>query len=437
MINPDTKRAYDYLLGLPRFAVEGSAAYKPGLDRMRALLTTADDPHRRYPCVHVAGTNGKGSVASMTASILTAAGKLVGLHTSPHLHSLEERMRINGAPASPDWVAGAVGRFRGPLEDVGASFFEATVLLSFLYFAEFGVDIGVVEVGLGGRYDATNVIRPEVSVITDISLEHTDILGSTLTGIAAEKAGIIKAGIPAITTAKGAAFDTIAEAARAVESDIENVRRSCSVKSVDVRLTESRIELETPERRYDDLKIGLPGQHQIWNAVVAVRIVELLSRDSEIDVSKDAIRSGLANVGRNAGFMGRLSTLSRQPLIVADVAHNTQGIDAVLKHLAAYSSGRLHVAIGLMKDKDAEGIARSLVASGASVSVVPIDADRAIDPAGFASLLKRSGLRVDIQGSVSHVLDRFRQTADAHDVLLLTGSHHIAASALEAVRTSD
>ena len=184
------------LLALPRFADAGAAAYRPGLERMRALLADMGDPHAATPAVHVAGTNGKGSTASFAASVAHAAGAHVGLHTSPHLVSLRERMRVDGRPAPPEWLEGAVERWGGAVEALEPSFFEATVALSLLYFAEQGVDLAVVEVGLGGRLDATNVLAPLVSVVTHVGLDHTDLLGETVGEIAREKAGIAKPGVP-------------------------------------------------------------------------------------------------------------------------------------------------------------------------------------------------------------------------------------------------
>ncbi|MDZ4700969.1 MAG: Mur ligase family protein, partial [Rhodothermales bacterium] len=188
-----------YLLGLPSFSVAGAVAYAPGLERIAALMAGMGDPHRVLRVAHVAGTNGKGSTSSMLAAIGTSTGRRVGLHTSPHLYRLQERMRIDGVAIPDGRLAGLVGRYVDLFEAVGPSFFEATVALSFLYFAEEGVDLAVVEVGLGGRLDATNIVEPSVCAITTIGLEHTAILGDTLEAIAAEKAGIIKAGVPVVS----------------------------------------------------------------------------------------------------------------------------------------------------------------------------------------------------------------------------------------------
>ena len=202
------------LLALPRFAGAGAAAYKPGLGRTRALLAALGDPHTVVPTVHVAGTNGKGSTASFAASVAQAAGLRVGLHTSPHLATLRERMRVDGRPAPPDWLDGALARWGGAVDAVGPSFFEATVALSLLYFAEQDVDLAVVEVGLGGRLDATNVLAPLVAAVTHVGLDHTDLLGDTVEAIAREKAGIAKPGVPFLHAVAGEARPALEAEAR-------------------------------------------------------------------------------------------------------------------------------------------------------------------------------------------------------------------------------
>src|SRR5690606_30389522 len=193
--------ALTVLHALPRFAEAGAAAFRPGLARMRALMEAMDLPHERFASVHVAGTNGKGSTASMTAAMATAAGWRVGLHTSPHLFDVAERLRLDGTPAPHAWIADAVARYRTDFARIEPSFFEATVALSFRYFADEGVDLAVVEVGLGGRLDATNVLTPRACGITTLGLDHTDLLGDTLEAIAREKAGIAKPGVPLLTSA--------------------------------------------------------------------------------------------------------------------------------------------------------------------------------------------------------------------------------------------
>ncbi len=260
------------LLTLPRFAT-GTDAYKPGLERMAALLDALGRPHDAVPVVHVAGTNGKGSTSSLAASVAQAAGLRVGLHTSPHLLTVRERMRVGGVPASEAWLTGALERWGGALEAVGPSFFEATVALSLLYFAEREVDLAVVEVGLGGRLDGTNVVRPVVSVVTHVGLDHTDLLGDTVEQIAREKAGIARPGVPLVHAVLGPAGRSVAAEADRRGAPVEDVRRSCAVAVASA--APLRMRLETPDADYGEVAVGLPGRHQAWNAALAVRAVEI------------------------------------------------------------------------------------------------------------------------------------------------------------------
>ena len=257
------------LLALPRFADAGAAAYKPGFERMRALLDALGEPQRASRAVHVAGTNGKGSTASLAASVAQAAGLRVGLHTSPHLVSLRERMRVDGEPASEAWLDAAVARLADALDEGGPSFFEATVALSLAYFAERGVDLAVVEVGLGGRLDATNVVEPVVSVVTHVGLDHTELLGETVELIAVEKAGIARPGVPFLHAVEGPAADALEVEAARRGAPVEAVRPSCEVEPIGA----GRVRLATPVRDYGEATVGLPGAHQAWNAALAVRAV--------------------------------------------------------------------------------------------------------------------------------------------------------------------
>ena len=318
--------ALDRLLALPRFADAGAAAYTPGLDRMCALLAAMGNPERTVPALHVAGTNGKGSTASFAASIAQAAGVRVGLHTSPHLLHVGERMRIDGVPASDSWLDDAVERHADLFARVGPSFFEATTALAFLRFAEAGVDLAVIEVGLGGRLDATNVITPVVSLITSIGLDHTDLLGDTLAAIAREKAGIAKPGVPLLhslprtrsgAVAQNEAVASLEQTARDAGAPVEAVRETCRVEiESPVPLV---IHLETPRADYGRVAVGLPGAHGAWNAALAVRACEI----AVAGLTPAAVADGLRSVSARTGLRGRGE--DAEPGIVLDVAHNDDG----------------------------------------------------------------------------------------------------------------
>lgn len=416
--------ALAFLHNLPRFADAGAAAYRPGLERMEALLEAMDVPTDRLRVVHVAGTNGKGSTASMVAAMATAAGQKVGLHTSPHLLHVAERMRIDGTSAPEAWLAAAVTRYRSLIERIGPSFFEATVALSLRYFVEEAVDLAVVEVGLGGRLDATNVLTPAVALITHIGLDHTDLLGDTIEAIAREKGGIIKPGVPCLTAATQPSVQAELQAlADAAGASLEVVQQTTQLYGAADTGADALGTLRTPVRTYEGLALDLPGAHQRTNARLAVRAVETLELATDA-----AVREGLGAVRALAGLRGRLETLQTEPLIVADVAHNPEGLQVALTHLHTVApDARLHVLLGLMRDKDLGAIARLCAAHAAGVTPVQGLSDRAVPAADVAGALRAAGATVHPPAAVLDGLAAFLETADASDALLATGSHQVAA----------
>lgn len=423
--------AITYLLDLPRFAGVQDDAYKPGLERVEALLAAMGQPHRAFPSVHVAGTNGKGSVASMIAAVGTAAGRRVGLHTSPHLHRLTERMRLDGTPAPDDWLADAVARYRDAFDRLQPSFFEATVALSFRYFADQHVDGAVVEVGLGGRLDATNVLRPTLAVITNVDLDHTTILGDTVAAIAREKGGIIKPGVPVLTGVKQAEAWAVLEDLAAernaplhrVDEEVDAILQAADVDG-------AVMDVQTPHRRYQGLRVGLSGAYQQHNARLAVRAAELVGWAED----PQAVYRGLADVRALSGLRGRFEVLQERPLIVADAAHNPMGLRAALDTLRALWSGgesRLVVAYGGVRDKDVPAMARLLAATGAEVWPVQFDTPRALPAQDTARILSEAGASLGEAGAVADLRARFTATAEPIDALLITGSHGVVIPALD------
>ena len=418
--------ALDRLLALPRFADAGAAAYRPGLDRMRALLTGMDHPERAFPSIHVAGTNGKGSTASLAASTAQAAGLRVGLHTSPHLLRVEERMRLDGVPAPAAWLGSAAERHADLFARVGPSFFEATTALAFLYFAEAHVDLAVVEVGLGGRLDATNVLAPAVCVVTSVGLDHTDLLGSTLAAIAAEKAGIAKAGVPLLHAVEDAGARAAIEAtAQAAGAPVEAVRETCHVGVLrDVPLA---LGLATPQADYGRVSVGLPGAHQAWNVALAVRAAEIVVPG----LTPGAVRAGLAEVAARSGLRGRGEEAA--PGVVLDVAHNDDGWRVALAAARPEPPGRLFALVGVMADKDAHALARRLAAAGATALPVGLPGDRALGREVLATLLRAAGVPTVDVADAAAALARFEAEREPADRLLVTGSHATVAAVLVAL----
>ncbi len=430
--NPESKianlKSYDaYLLGLLQFGKRGADAIHPGLANIETLMDAMGRPHEAFESIHIAGTNGKGSTASLLAAIATASGRRVGLHTSPHLFHLRERLRLDGVPAPEAWIAEAVARYRAVFDAVKPSFFEAMIALSFLYFAEENVDLAVVEVGLGGRLDATNLLVPGLSLITNIALEHTHILGDTLEAIAREKAGIIKPGVPVlIAVEQPGVVEVIRAVAEARGAPFHRLQDAVSVSEVRSSMEGMMLWVRTPVRRYEALAVGLPGLHQQTNALLALRAAEMLFDDLRRDAAP--IYEGLQAVRRLARLRGRLEVVQLQPLVVADVAHNLPSLKAALAFVQAHrpnDEGRLYVLLGAMRDKDTAGMARALAEAGALVWPLALDTERALPADELAALMRAHGATVVGGGPLEEGWHRFHRDATPDDVLLVTGSHQV------------
>ena len=423
-----------FLYELPNFGKSGNTAYKPGLERVHALLAEMNDPHHAYPSVHVAGTNGKGSTCSMIAAIATASGQRVGLHTSPHLFHLCERMRVDGKPASESWLVDAVHRFGDAIKDLGASFFEATVALSLLYFCEKEVDLAVVEVGLGGRLDATNVLQPRLAAITRIGWDHVDILGDSLTKIATEKAGIIKEDIPvAVGLQEPEALETLRKQARSKKAPWHAVEDEVTWKILEQKAGETHITLQTPGHVFEEITIGLTGEHQVQNAALAIRVIELLSPEQSVTQS---ILEGLSHVSKYSGLRGRLDICKTEPLVVLDVGHNIDGLQVALAFMSKTllpRRGQLYVAFGMMRDKDLRSVGHLFSSNEAKVIALHSDTERAFTPDEIAQHLNAAGVSVQVVQDAGETLDRFYEVADDSDGLLITGSHRIASQFVDLI----
>lgn len=427
-----------FLRSLPRFDQEGALALKPGLERIKQLLKALGNPQNQFQSIHVAGTNGKGSTASMIAAIGTAAGEPIGLHTTPHLQQINELMRINGTPVSSEWLADAVNQLREDINHVEPSFFEATVALSFLYFALQEVNWAVVEVGLGGRLDATNVLHPTLSVITSIDLEHTSLLGETLGEIAREKAGIIKPETPVLSgVTQDAAQTTIREVANTQDAPLHALDDETSWSVSESDLSGAVLDMETPIRRYRDLYVALSGHHQQRNAALAIRAAELMF--PAVQESPGPVREGLREVRRLAGLRGRFEVVQTHPWIVADVAHNPSSIQATLDTLASHMAGRggqLYVAFNFFRDKDLATTLDLLVRHNTIAMPVPIDVDRSTPPDQLVQAARETGLRTADPRSLNDALSVFHCQAAPEDLLLVTGSHKLVATLLSLTRES-
>ncbi len=401
------------LLNLPRYSELGNAAMKPGLRGVTHLLDAMGNPERDFASVHVAGTNGKGSVASMIAAIGQVAGYRIGLYTSPHLLHLSERIRLNGSPVPADWMQDALDRYGSLFDRLQPSFFEAMTALGFLFFAESSVDFGIVETGLGGRLDATNILCPKLSVITQIDLDHTQVLGNTLASITREKAGIIKKKIPVIaatgrdTTQK--IIQTIARRQQAPWIEAGQVTGNC---------------LQTPARVYELSSQNLQiGPHHAQNALLAARSAEQIFPETR--QKPDLIQKGISRVRELTGLRARLEIFRQTPLTVLDVAHNPAAVAAALNYMPP--TGTVHLLLALMKDKDLSGIIQVLNAHPSlKVYACDLALRRALPAARLATTLHAHAIDLGGTGPISVMWPLAQEQASNQDSILVCGSHMLA-----------
>ena len=394
---------------------------------MAELLGAMGNPHEELACVHIAGTNGKGSVASLLAAVSTATGRRTGLHTSPHLLRVNERLRIDGVPAQDSWLARRIARYRPVFDAVRPSFFEATTALAFLFFAERAVDVAIIETGLGGRLDATNVIHPALSVITSVDLDHTEVLGETVVEIAREKAGIIKTGVPVLTGAEGAACEVLSDIAKSCRAPFH---KPCSAAdSVSAMPDRLRLTARTAANAYPNLEVGLAGTHQAANAVLAIHAAEMLFAD----LAPPAVFDGLRCVKRLAGLRARLEVLETVPTTVLDVAHNPASLAAALDHMRTHYDGRLFVLFGAMRDKDISQMAAALAAAQARVAACDLDSARSVGAARLKTALQAQGVTVVYSGALADAWHHVLGAAHEPDAVLVAGSHLLAADVLRLV----
>lgn len=404
----DYERTLAYLYArLPMFSRIGASAYKADLGNTHALMRLLDHPERGLKCVHVAGTNGKGSTSSLIASVLQEAGYKVGLHTSPHLKDFRERFRLNGEMVAEEVVTDFVERYRGSFEPIAPSFFEWGVAFTLWWFREQQVDIAVIETGMGGRLDSTNVVAPEVSVITNIGWDHMQFLGDSLEAIAVEKAGIIKPGVPVVI---GEATDEIA----AVFADMTTQRDAPLI------LAEGGPGSLLP--------CGLVGEHQERNKRTAFAAIEVLKQRGW-KVDNQAILKGFVNVSRNTGIRGRWEVLSKEPLTVADVAHNADGITAILRMLAATPHEQVHLVLGMVGDKDI-GRVLALLPKGANYYFCKADIPRGLDASELQAQAAGYDLKGTVHSSVQAAFYAARTQAVPNDLVLVTGSVFVVAEVL-------
>jgi len=424
------EQAVGYLGDLARYGM------KPGLERVGAVLRELGDPQRRLRVVHVGGTNGKGSVCAMLASILEEAGYAVGLYTQPHLESYVERFLVNGRPISEGDFAGVVSRVAPAVERAvrrGSDHpteFEAGTAAAYLYFAERGVDVLVQEVGLGGRLDATNVVEDaDLVVVTNVQVDHVDQLGSDLASIAREKAGIIKRGRPVVTAAAGVGLDEVRRRCERLGAPLVHVGTDVRFRVVSVSAHVTVVEVFGSEREYGSLSVPLAGPHQAENAAVAVASCEALAKRG-YHLPDEAIREGL----RRARWPGRLELMREEPAVVVDGAHNPDGARALARAVREIYHGRPVILVtGMLADKDVPGTLAELLPLAVRVIATVPSSYRAGDPDVIAAEAGARGIPCEVVRDPREAVGRAVREAGAGDLVLVAGSLYLAGRARRAL----
>ncbi|MFI3318295.1 MAG: folylpolyglutamate synthase/dihydrofolate synthase family protein [Rikenellaceae bacterium] len=411
----------EYLFNsMPSFQAVGEKGYKPGLERIEGFCKELGDPHLSYPTIHIAGTNGKGSSSHMLASILESAGYRVGLFTSPHLRDFRERIRISGEMICEDKVIEFVARHRERMEALSLSFFEMTAAMAFNHFARRGVDVAVIETGLGGRLDATNVVHPLLAIITNIGLEHTKYLGTTLEQIAREKCGIIKPGAPTIIGEHGRELDKIA-----LELGEEVIFAEDHYTYINRVHTESgqRIRVASAERSFD-VELDLAGVYQRHNLITVTAAIDRLNAMGTFKISTEAYLDGVAHAAERTSLLGRWQMLSKNPRIIGDTAHNTHGIAELCKQLSEEKFNSLYCVIGLANDKDINEILK-LFPEGTHFIFTRAAVERAYPTASLAAAAELMQLKYECVDRVCDALDRAKELYKEGDLIFVGGSNFV------------
>jgi dihydrofolate synthase/folylpolyglutamate synthase len=398
----------DYLFTqLPMYQRVGKAAYKVDLSNTFLLCKLLGNPENKFKSIHIAGTNGKGSTSHMIASVLQEAGYKVGLYTSPHLKDFRERIKINGQMITEDEVVMFVGKYKDQFEQINLSFFEWTVGLAFDYFSNQQVDIAVVETGLGGRLDSTNVLTPEVSVITNIGLDHTQFLGESLKEIAKEKAGIIKLKTPII----------IGETQKETESVFNQKAKEMKapIYFADVKKSQN-------------YQTDLNGNYQQKNLKTALVTIQVL-KEKRWKIPEENIKKGLLSVVENTGLLGRWQVLGESPLIVCDTGHNKEGIEEIVKQLEKIPYNNLHVVFGAVNDKSIDNVLE-LLPSNANYYFCQANIPRALDVNELLKLAQQKELKGRKYKTVKDALNSAKENALEDDMIFVGGSTFVVAEVL-------
>ncbi len=403
-----------YLYNLERFGI------KLDLTNITTILDRLGNPHLKFPSIHVAGTNGKGSVAAMLHSILCESGYRAGLYTSPHLVDFRERIRVEQELVEKDFILDFIQSLKDEIEKEGFTFFEVTTAMAFEYFACQRVDVAIVETGLGGRLDATNMIKPLISVITNISLEHTKHLGDAIPQIATEKAGIVKEGIPTITAVnQPEALDAIRSVCAQRDSELIHVQDGSSYTVLDSSIQGSRFDFSSDSSQYSDLQLKLAGQHQILNAATCLTAIQKLN-ELGWKVEGQAIRDGLKKVNWRA----RLEVFEKEPLVLLDVAHNPAGTKALVQALdQLFPQRQIIFVFGVMEDKDYRSMIQEICKKAKFIVLTKPDYKRAAEPELLKEMVVQTNISFEIVPQIKQAYLFALKRAKPDDIICITGSH--------------
>lgn len=422
------KETIDYLFGfLPMFQRVGAAAYKADIHNTVELMRALGNPEKKFRSIHVAGTNGKGSSSHMIASILREKGLKVGLHTSPHLKDFRERIKIDNQMCSEEFVVSFVNKHKELIESISPSFFELAVAMAFVYFAENKVDVAVIEVGMGGRLDSTNVIDPLVSLITNISFDHTQFLGNTLEQIAKEKAGIIKPQRPVVIsqtnehTAK--VFSLVAKENNSPVVFADQYMKTENAVDVPEGL---QMDIVQDKPRFASLVSPLAGDYQTKNILGVIGTIDCLNKYYDFKIDDPAIRKGIENLNENFPLCGRWQRLSDKPLTICDTGHNEDGLRFVINQLAKQKYKTLRFVLGMVNDKDIDKVL-GMLDKNALYYLCKADIPRGLSVDILAEKAEKAGLNFKKCASVKQALQQAQAEAEENDLVFVGGSTYTVA----------
>lgn len=424
----------DYLYSsMPSFQQVGGDAYKPGLERIAEFCRSIGNPQRNYFVIHIAGTNGKGSVSNMLAAVLQQAGYQTGLFTSPHLTDFRERIRVNGEMISKQKVVNFVDRYKADMERLQLSFFEMTTAMAFDYFAQSDVEVAVIETGLGGRLDATNIVQPVISVITNIGLEHTEYLGDSLPKIAREKGGIIKKCTPVVVGEKNSNYNLVLEEiagdlrSELIYADEAFTLGECGFEGDKQMVTLNRTRDNYPYR----LRLDLLGEYQRQNLATVATVLDTLHETTPLSISRRAFVEGVREVSALTSFRGRWQLLSEKPLVVCDTAHNEHGISEVAKQLnERINKGKLFCIMGFCEDKEFDKML-ALMPKDAHYIFTQASIRRAASVEKISEIAEVLGLDFEVAPSVLEALLKAQSQLAEDDMLFIGGSTFVVAEVLD------